>query len=290
MPANDHIMQGGIYQIRCLVNDKVYIGSAVNFRMRWKNHRVGLLGGSHHNWHLQNAWQKYGVGQFVFEILQVIENKEDLIRIEQEWLDRIRPFDRTIGYNASPTAGSTLGLTPSPETRARLSAAGKGRKHTPEARAKMSVASKGRITTAETRIKIGLAGKGRKHTPEARAKISAAGKVNFTAEMRAKLIAANTGRSLSADSRAKMSASQKGKIISSEQRAKISEANRRRPCVSPETRAKMSASLKFVNRGRKHTDKSRANMSAAAKRRWSAKKRSQRIDLANHQTTFCFLD
>jgi len=61
------------------------------------------------------------------------------------------------------------------------SEARKGKKHTPETRAKMSEAHKGRLSpmkgrrhTPETRAKISEAHKGKKHTPETRAKISEA--------------------------------------------------------------------------------------------------------------------
>jgi predicted GIY-YIG superfamily endonuclease len=35
-------MNGGIYQIRNIVNDKKYIGSTVNFTKRWARHKMML--------------------------------------------------------------------------------------------------------------------------------------------------------------------------------------------------------------------------------------------------------
>ena len=53
------------------VNDKRYVGSAVNFGARWKEHRHVLKRGTHHSCHLQNAWVKHGEDAFVFRRLIV---------------------------------------------------------------------------------------------------------------------------------------------------------------------------------------------------------------------------
>jgi hypothetical protein len=68
------------------------------------------------------------------------------------------------------------GHSPTSETRAKISAAHKGRPVTPETRAKMSAAHKGRPVTPESRAKISAAHKGRPVIPETRAKMSAAKK------------------------------------------------------------------------------------------------------------------
>jgi hypothetical protein len=140
--------------------------------------------------------------------------------------------------------------TASPETRAKLSLAHKGLKHSLETLAKMSAAHK--ALSPETRAKLSAAGKGRTVSTETRTKISAAQK----------------GRRFSSETRAKMSAAGKGRTLSLSHREKISAANRRRsPDVyanrrhgfSAEVRAKMSAAL----RGRKHSPEAVAKMSAS---------------------------
>ena len=88
-------------------------------------------------------------------------------------------------------------------------------------RAKISAANKGRKHSEETRAKMSAARRGRKHTPESIAKIRAA-KQNISAEIRAKISAANKGRKFSAEARAKMSAAKKGRKLSTEHRTKIS--------------------------------------------------------------------
>lgn len=48
-----------IYAILNTINDKVYVGSAVNLRLRWNNHRSQLNLNKHDCQHLQSAWNKY---------------------------------------------------------------------------------------------------------------------------------------------------------------------------------------------------------------------------------------
>lgn len=75
-----------IYRIRNIVNSKVYIGSTNNIMKRFNTHICNLRNKTHHNKHLQNAWNKYGESNFEFEI---IEECDDSIkfRIEQKYID-----------------------------------------------------------------------------------------------------------------------------------------------------------------------------------------------------------
>lgn len=96
----------GIYQIRCIPTGKIYVGSAVNMRARWFRHRWALRRGIHGNAYLQAAWDKYGEDGFEFCVVEFVE-KSKLLSAEQAWLDSTRCTDRSVGFNISPTAGST---------------------------------------------------------------------------------------------------------------------------------------------------------------------------------------
>jgi hypothetical protein len=164
----------------------------------------------------------------------------------------------------------------SPETRAKLSAAFRGRKLTPEHRAKLSAARRRRAPPSqETRAKWSSAARGRKLSPEVRARMSAAQKAlvlknpeRITAlhsfrkppspETRAKISATLKGRTLPPEQVAKAAAAHKGKKRTQETRAKMSAAMKGRP-ISPEARAKISATLK----GRTIPPETRAKISAA---------------------------
>lgn len=88
----------------------------------------------------------------------------------------------------------------------------KGYKHTPETRAKMSAAQRGRTFSSEHRAKISAGLRGRKLSPESIAKMAAANRGRpRSPEAIAKTAAANSGRTRSPESIAKMvAAAQRG--------------------------------------------------------------------------------
>jgi hypothetical protein len=103
--------ESGVYQIRCKQNGKIYVGSAVDLRRRWDVHRRTLRDRVHHNDHLQHAWNTYGEENFEFEVLQFV-NAAELLRAEQEWIDRTDCTHRKIGYNISALASTQYEKTP----------------------------------------------------------------------------------------------------------------------------------------------------------------------------------
>jgi len=252
-------MNSAIYAIRNLVNGFLYVGSAVNFTKRWEEHRRSLRANRHENARLQNAWQKYGEVAFEFSILERVPDAAGLIVREQFWLDETKAADRDRGYNIYAVAGSPLGM-----------------KHTPEAREKMSAAQRRRAPpSADTRAKISAAHKGRIKSPEERAKISKAltGRIP-TAEERMNMSVAGKGRKRSAESIEKTATAHRGMKRSAETRAKMrkprsAEARERMRGrqVSAETRTKIVA----ANTGRKHSPETRARMSLAAMGNLNAK-------------------
>lgn len=67
--------QSGIYKITCLPTGRSYIGMAKNLRHRIRGHKEHLLKGTHYNFLLQRAYNKYGLGCFSVTILPTIPNK-----------------------------------------------------------------------------------------------------------------------------------------------------------------------------------------------------------------------
>ncbi|HET9285699.1 MAG TPA: GIY-YIG nuclease family protein [Candidatus Angelobacter sp.] len=94
----------GVYRIYCKSNKRSYVGSAVSCEDRGKSHYWHLNKGDHGNKHLQNAWNKYGSNNFVFEVLEVCSEPE-LFDREQEWINL---FNATVkGFNiANPVRQS----------------------------------------------------------------------------------------------------------------------------------------------------------------------------------------
>ena len=131
-------MNSGIYQVRNLVNGKIYIGSAVSLNSRKSSHFTSLEKQKHRNDHLQKSFNKHGKENFVFEVLFTC-SKEDLIRLEQYHINNYKP-----NYNISPTAGSQMGFKFSEESKRKMSESRKGAIQSDEIRNKISNANKGR--------------------------------------------------------------------------------------------------------------------------------------------------
>jgi hypothetical protein len=95
-----------IYKIRNKTDNKFYLGSSKNKTNRWREHKRDLRNNKHHCVRLQNAWNKYGADNFVFEVVEEFPEISDelLLRREQYWLEKLNPCDDSIGYNISPNA------------------------------------------------------------------------------------------------------------------------------------------------------------------------------------------
>ena len=195
-------MASGIYQIENTNNGRCYVGSAVHLVNRWATHRRELRRGTHRNRYLQRAWDKHGEPAFCFTVIEEIPDKAQLVPCEQAHIDRGLANGRI--YNLAPTAGSALGSIRSPEAKARMSAAQKGRKATPEARLAMSKAQKA----------------SNKANPEfLAARIDQLDKARLLVDrdkQRAALGASSRGRVWTAESKAKLSSSCMGRRYSEE--------------------------------------------------------------------------
>ena len=147
--------KSGIYQILNLVNNHLYIGSAINLSSRARTHRNLLINNKHHSKYLQRSFNKYGLSNFKFEILEFCNNNI-LIEKEQYYLDKLNPQ-----YNMLKIAGSSLGNKFSLETRQKIRESRIGTRASKETIEKLRISSKGRAPM-----------KGKKHSIESRNKIS----------------------------------------------------------------------------------------------------------------------
>ena len=98
----------GIYEIRNLVNGKVYIGLTVNFYDRRANHASNLRRNRHANSYLQSSYVKYGANTHQFSILEAVsrrlgETKVDFIgrleEFERFYIQKYRSNEQQYGYN-----------------------------------------------------------------------------------------------------------------------------------------------------------------------------------------------
>jgi len=134
-----------IYCIYNKVNNKKYIGSAINFRNRVNDHRKLLVNNKHCNKILQRSFSKHGIDNFRIIILEIVLLKEKLIEREQYWIDIIKPK-----YNIRKIAESNLGIKYSEESCLKISISNTGRKASEETKQKISKLHKGRKRSKET--------------------------------------------------------------------------------------------------------------------------------------------
>lgn len=204
----------GIYKILNRINGKYYIGGSVNIILRWSRHKNDLNKNKHPNTKLQNAWNKYGEENFKFEVLELIDDKQKLKDIEQNWLNVSNCCKDEIGYNLSNNSTGyslnnnyRIGKLHTEETKIKMSQARKGKaiKYTPRIytethKKNISEGQKGKIVTQETKDKISKGNKGKIRNDEYRAKMSKIKKgIKFTEEHKRKLSEAHKARHLIAD-------------------------------------------------------------------------------------------
>lgn len=118
------MINSGIYFIKNLKNNKLYVGSAQDFDVRWYRHKRELNLNIHHCQLLQEAWNEDGCDSFIFERVEYV-NKELLIKAEQIYLDNY--WDGGVNcYNKCRIAGSWYGNKHTDETKKQLSFAKQG--------------------------------------------------------------------------------------------------------------------------------------------------------------------
>lgn len=121
--------KGGIYQIRNLINNKIYVGSTIVFRKRWREHRNGLNGEYHGNDYLQNSWNLHGDNNFTLDIIEYVADSNSLFERERYWLEKLNVTNDSIGYNIYPyPIGYMAGHYPE-ETRKKISRSNSGEKN-----------------------------------------------------------------------------------------------------------------------------------------------------------------
>jgi len=98
--------KAGVYQIRNLVNGKIYISSAPSVDGKLNGQRMVLGAKGHVNKALQTDWNAQAPADFVFEVLEYLEPSEkpvaerldELAELEKSWRDKLKPYGDA-GYN-----------------------------------------------------------------------------------------------------------------------------------------------------------------------------------------------
>jgi group I intron endonuclease len=223
-----------IYKIVNLVNDKFYVGSTTNKKVRFREHRKQLRGNRHHCKHLQSAWNKYGEDKFDFHVVEEVPEGRSLCAAEDVWLRE--HYGRDYCYNSGATAVApwrgvpkeqhpNFGVPKTEEQRQQISKTLKefyaadynnhprvGKTHTEETKAKISASKRanpskywgGKERDEETKLKISIAQSGKPKAPGR--KVSEEGRAKIQANIEAGLSHKHwTGRAHTEESKLKMS-------------------------------------------------------------------------------------
>lgn len=143
-----------IYKIHNKINNKIYIGLTTHLTLdkRKKQHLSKRKKGK--NSLIALAISKYGPENFNFDIIEICNNKEDLVIQEKYWIKYYNSFNRNFGYNLTNGGDGcklTNGYSFTEEHKRKLSEATKGSKrhtvsHSFETKLKISASKKGKIT------------------------------------------------------------------------------------------------------------------------------------------------
>jgi group I intron endonuclease len=212
-------------------SNKSYIGATNNLKRRKKEHR----GGYSHALAFNGAMNKYNEDTFDFHVLAILDNRDEVCRMEREAIKAFRTLAPN-GYNLNEGSPGTEYQGPhSEETRNKIGNANKGKVRSPEFRQKISEKNKGKSISLEIRKKLSLAKKGKQRSP-------------FSLECRQKM--SEIHKNISPETRHKMSVSQKGRKQTLETRYKISFTNKDKPKTSEHCH-NLSISMKYSSRAKK---------------------------------------
>ena len=88
----------GIYSITNTCTGDMYIGqTVVSFEERWNKHKKGLRNNRHDNSMLQRAFNKYGEEAFIYKIIHLCDELDDLNELEKYYIKKYDTYNN--GYN-----------------------------------------------------------------------------------------------------------------------------------------------------------------------------------------------
>lgn len=143
----------GIYGIKNIINNKIYIGQTrESFIKRYWHHRCLLNNNHHDNPHLQNAWNKYGSDNFVFIIIEVVKDSDLIDDLEIQYISYYKR--KNLSYNILNGGQGKIGVPNPPEICKRIGEINRkrmlGSKLSEETKRKMSQRRKGRYVPRNT--------------------------------------------------------------------------------------------------------------------------------------------
>lgn len=135
----------GVYWIRCLITQKVYIGSSIDVAKRLDQHVAELRSGKHHSIKLQNAWNKYGEDAFDMDLVDPVYIPANLRSAETYYIELYDSYNN--GYNCTTMTGQNSTIPP--EVKKKMSSSAKLAGRDPELRRLRSERAKAQHATGK---------------------------------------------------------------------------------------------------------------------------------------------
>lgn len=114
--------KSGVYKIINTTNGRMYVGSAKEFKARFKSHLKSLHKGTHHNKFLQNDFNKCGEDAFEFYVIEVVEGDQVArLLVEQKYVDQYHDKqDSCYNFKQQTVADSRTCFSKDPEKTRKL--------------------------------------------------------------------------------------------------------------------------------------------------------------------------
>lgn len=140
----------GIYCVLNTINNKVYIGqTSENFQRRYWHHRWKLQNNCHDNKYLQLSWNKNGGENFIFEVIEVVNDISSLDAKEIEYINLYK--NKHLSYNILLGGSGRRGFKMKESTKRLIGEKNRvhmtGRKHSLATKLKMSETRSGQLYT-----------------------------------------------------------------------------------------------------------------------------------------------
>lgn len=170
-----------LYKITNQINNKVYIGQTIDVNDRWSAHKSKAKVEKPVQY-ISRAIAKYGVENFMFEVLATCKTQEDTDEIESILISQYNSRDKQYGYNVKPGGN----VAPHAEETKQ-----KQREATIRQIAEKGHPAQGRVVTQETR--------------DLMRKIRLENPIEYTDEIRKNMSDAHIGKVIPEEQRKKMS-------------------------------------------------------------------------------------
>lgn len=164
-----------IYKAENLINGKVYIGKTV----KSLKHRISRHVANNRGEPFARAIKKYGIQSIEFSVIDVANDEATLSEKEKYWIKYYNSHSGR-GYNLTDGGEGSIGLHHTEESKAKVSAANKGRKRSLESIRRTADANRGRRHTLEELGKMSVSRKlrpspmlGKKHSEATKEKMRA---------------------------------------------------------------------------------------------------------------------